>query len=90
VFFNTTVSGPFFRFSRPIRNLQYKLSEIIKNLESKTPSNQKVLIFIGFFNVLEGLPKPDKNRRQNSDYQKKGQKHRETKETKNIRFLQRF
>ena len=68
----------FFAFLGPIRNLRHKLAAIIKNLEGKTQSNQKVLIFIGFFNVFEGLPKPDKNRPQNSDYLKNTQKHRET------------
>ena len=80
----------FFAFLRPMRDLRDELEASIQNLEGKIQSNQKVLIFIGFLNVFEGLPKQDKNRPQNSDNLKTPENIVKRDETKNTDFYNVF
>ena len=90
VLFNEAISGRFFAFLKPMRNPLKQVSIITRNIEVKLQPNQKVLIFIGFLNVSEGLPEPGENRPKKSDNLKNAWKHRKTYRNKKTDFLTFF
>ena len=93
MFFKTTVSGPFFRLFKADAKSAIQTFKDHKKVMKQNTRQPKNINFHRFFfkkKVCDGLPKPDKKRRQNFDHQKKGQKIVKRKETKNIDFYNVF